>query len=278
MFVCQTVDVVLLQKHMIDNHFHPINWGVKPILFHVGNISITSYSFFVSLGLVVGVIIYFYNSKKQKSLNDNGIFIALGSLLGGIFGAKILEWILNYRLFFANINNVGILFSGRTIVGGLIGGVIGAVITKKILGVKEKRGNIFAPAVAMGVAIGRLGCFFTGCCYGKSTNLPWGVDFGDHIPRHPTQIYESLFMLLMFFYLEKIKNRKDIRPGQLFKILMISYFVFRFLIEFIRVEPVVFVGLTAFQIISIGVIIYLIRSDIKNFFINLLKKYYGKSK
>ena len=263
MFVCQTAVAVLLQKNMIDDHYHPlVNWGIRPILFNIGNIGITSYSFFVLLGLIVGLIVYFYESKKHKSLNDNGIFIVFGALVGGVLGAKILDLIINYQFIIEHVNNPESFLSGRTIVGGLIGGTIGAILTKKLLGVKEKRGNYFAPAIALGVAIGRLGCFFTGCCYGKPTTLPWGVDFGDHILRHPTQIYESLFMLLMFFYLEKIKNRKDIKPGQLFKILMISYFIFRFFIEFIRVEPVIFAGLTVFQIISVGVIIYLVRYDV----------------
>jgi phosphatidylglycerol---prolipoprotein diacylglyceryl transferase len=249
---------------MLDDHFYPSNWGVRPVLFHLGKIAVPSYSFFVLLGLAVGAAIYFYEAKKQKSLGENGFLIAIGSLTGGVLGAKILELIINYKLVMANISNWEVIASGRTIVGGLIGGTIGAVLTKKILGIKEKRGNLFAPAVAMGVAIGRLGCFFRGCCYGQPTDLPWGVNFGDDIPRHPTQLYESLFMLAMFVYLEKVKNKENIKPGQLFKTLMISYFVFRFFIEFIRVEPVVFAGLTLFQIISIGVIIYLVRGNIIN--------------
>lgn len=258
---------------MIDDHFYPNDsWGIRPILFHIGNINIPSYSFFVFLGLIVGLLVYFYESRRKKSLNDNGIFVAVGALVGGVLGAKILEFIINYKFVFENINNIGALLSGRTIVGGLIGGTIGVILTKKFLGIKEKRGNLFAPAIAIGVAIGRLGCFFRGCCYGKATTLPWGVDFGDHISRHPTQIYESLFMLFMFIYLERIKDREDIRPGQLFKLLMVSYFTFRFLVEFIRVEPVIFAGLTVFQIISIGVILYLVRDNIKNLFINLINK------
>jgi phosphatidylglycerol---prolipoprotein diacylglyceryl transferase len=259
---------------MLDSHIYPADWGIRPILFHIGSFEIQSYSFFVLLGLIVGTAIYFYESKRQKSLSENGFFIAVGSLAGGVLGAKILEWIINYKFVISKISNFEILFSGRTIVGGLIGGTIGAILTKKFLGVKEKRGNFFAPAIAMGVAIGRLGCFFRGCCYGKQTSLPWGVNFGDNIPRHPTQLYEALFLLLMFMYLEKIKDHKDIKPGQLFKLLMIAYFTFRFFVEFVRVEPMAFSGLSAFQIISIGAIIYLVRNNI----INLISrpKTYGR--
>lgn len=259
---------------MIDDHFHPENWGIKPILFHIKNFEVPSYSFFVLLGLLVGIAVYFYEAKRKKSLNENGFFIAVGSLAGGILGSKILQWAIDYKYIISHFSNLEILFSGRTIIGGLIGGTIGAILTKKALGIKEKRGNLFAPAVAIGVAIGRLGCFFRGCCYGKQTILPWGVNFGDGILRHPAQIYESLFMFAMFIYLEKIKDRENIKPGQLFKILMISYFVFRFFIEFIRVEPVFFSGLTVFQIISIGAIIYLTRDNIMNLILKV--KSYGK--
>lgn len=260
---------------MVDSHLHPADWGIMPILFHINNLALSSYTFFVFLGLVVGIIVYFYESRKQKKLSDNGIYVAVGALVGGTIGAKVLEIAINYDFFIKNIGNPSVFISGRTIVGGLIGGTVGAILTKRILGIKEKRGNLFAPAIAIGVAIGRLGCFFVGCCYGKATNLPWGVDFGDHIPRHPTQIYESLFMLGMFVYLEKIKNRSDVKPGQLFKLLMVSYFTFRFVIEFIRVEPVTLAGLTTFQFISVVVILYLVKNNVVVTFIKV-KKYVSR--
>ena len=258
---------------MIDDHYYPLNWGIKPILFQIGNLGVPAYAFFVLLGLMVGLAVYFYEARRQKVLSENGFFIVVGSLLGGIVGARVLQALVDYSYFFYHFSGWEILFSGRTIIGCLIGGTLGAILTKKILGINEKRGNLFAPAIAIGVAIGRLGCFFRGCCYGQPTNLPWGVNFGDGIMRHPTQIYESLFMLAMFIYLERIKNNKDIKPGQLFKILMISYFVFRFFMEFIRVERLAFAGLTFFQIICLFVIIYLIRDNIRHFVKNNFKIY-----
>jgi len=251
-------------------NYHAINGGIKPVLLHWGGVVITSYAFFVFFGLLAGGIVYYFEAKKKGSLNENSFLIAFGSLAGGILGAKLLEWSINFNLVINHIANLDYILSGRTIVGGLIGGVIGSNITKKILRIKEKKGNLFAPAVALGVAVGRIGCFFYGCCYGKETFLPWGVNFGDGVLRHPTQIYESFFMLGMFFYLEKIKSRPNLKPGELFKILMISYFIFRFFIEFIRVEKIAFFGLTVFQIISMGAIIYLIKDNIVQF---INKKY-----
>lgn len=247
---------------MIDNHFYPDNWGIRPILFHVDNFGISAYSFFVLLGLLVGILVYYLEAKRQKKLSENGSLIVFGALAGGIVGSKILQWIIDYPYFSNYFSNWNFLTSGRTIIGGLIGGMLGSRITKKKLNINEKRGNLFAPSIAIGVAIGRLGCFFRGCCFGKPTSLLWGVNFGDNILRHPTQIYESIFMVMMFIYLEKIKTNKNVKPGQLFKILMIAYFVFRFFVEFLRTNVIIFAGLTMFQIISIIAIIFLVKDNI----------------
>ena len=252
---------------MIDSHLHPENWGIKPTLFQIGNFEVHSYSFFIVLALVVGVLIYFHEARKNKTLSENTFYIFIAALVGGVLGAKIPIWILNYKLIISSFPNLSILLSGRTITGGLIGGTLGVLFIKKILKIKGKRGNLFAPAIAIGVAIGRIGCFLRGCCYGKETILPWGVNFGDGILRHPTQIYESIFMFGMFFYIIYRKN-KNPKPGELFKILMIAYFTFRFFIEFIRVEQVIFLGLTLFQLISIAAVIYFSRESLKSFINN----------
>lgn len=261
---------------MANLSIYSADWGIQPVLFHVGSFDVQAYPFFVCLGLIVGAAVYFYEARRKGTMNENGFMIAVGSLLGAAIGAKVFEWLINYQFIIEHLSQPELLLSGRTITGGLIGGTIGAILAKKMLGIKEKRGNLFAPAVAIGVAIGRLGCFFRGCCYGKPTDLPWGVNFGDGVLRHPTQIYESLFMFVMFIYLERIKDRPYIKPGALFKRLMISYFVFRFFIEFIRVEPILVYGLTVFQVISIAVILYLTRQDIKRLFDKL--KIYVRNK
>jgi phosphatidylglycerol---prolipoprotein diacylglyceryl transferase len=234
----------------------PADWGVRPVLFHIFGLGVPAYSFFAAAGLAAGAAIYFHEAKRQKNLTEEGFFIFIGALAGGALGAKFLELAINYKYFLAH-PSMEALYSGRTIIGGLIGGTLGAMATKKLRGINERRGNLFAPAVAAGVAIGRLGCFCRGCCYGKPTGLPWGTDFGDHIARHPAQLYEAAFMALMFLYLEKVKDGPGIKPGELFGRMALGYFIFRFFIEFVRAEPPALAGLTVFQIISIGAIIYL---------------------
>ena len=240
---------------MIDFHIYPHNldWGIKPILFKIGIFLVFSYQFFIILGLTVGFFIYFYLKKEAGySRDENSIYILAGGLLGGFSGAILTEIILNFKIFIKNWQVF--VISGRTITGGILGGMLGVFIVKKIMGIKEKMGNLFAPAIAIGIAIGRLGCFFRGCCYGIRCHCLWAVDFGDGVYRHPTQIYESIFMFAMFLFLWFY--RKKAKPGELFYLLGTGYFAFRFLIEFIRVNPKLGF-LTEFQWISIiGLIIF----------------------
>ena len=222
---------------------------------------LTAYTFFITLGIAVGIVVYFLEAKKTHQANENSFWIVIGAFIGSTIGAKLLEFLLNIDRVHSGNDLLVFLISGRTIVGGLIGGTLGVWITKKVAGIKAKRGNLFAPAIALGVAVGRFGCFFNGCCYGKPTTLPWGVNFGDGILRHPTQLYESAFMLLMFFVLKFGFRNREIQPGFLFNFLILAYFIYRFLSEFIREERVAFFHLTYFQLISIVVILYLLFAD-----------------
>lgn len=240
---------------MIDDHYYPANWGVRPVLFHIGSFGVPSYEFFVTLALVVGILVYLWEARNKRTMNENTFFIAVAAIIGGTIGAKIPLWIYYFPKIIATFPDPTYILVGRTITGGLIGGYLGVVLVKRKLGITERRGNLFAPAIALGVAIGRIGCFLRGCCYGVDTSLPWGVDFGDGIPRHPTQLYEAGFMLLLFGYLQYAK-RKGPEPGQLFVLLIKAYFSYRFLSEFIRVHPSYW-GLTFFQWLSLAVLIWL---------------------
>lgn len=121
----------------------------------------------------------------------------LGALFGGVLGSKLPMIILYWREMLDALPDFRLLISSRSIVGGLAGGAAGVFLVKKWLGISGRRGNLFVPGIAAGVAIGRLGCFLRGCCFGKPTDMRWGVDFGDGILRHPTQIYEALFMVVV---------------------------------------------------------------------------------
>ncbi len=243
---------------MLDEHVAPAGWGIRPVLFSVNGVEVPAYGFFVGSALIVGALVYWLEARKNKQADENGFYLAIAGLLGGAIGAKLLEWLINYDFVIKHFFDPRTFLYGRTIVGGLIGGTIAVLAVKKKMKIGRRMGNAFAPAIALGVAIGRIGCFLAGCCFGKATNMDWGVDFGDGVLRYPTQLFESAFMLAMFFYLKNKAKKPDVKPGQLFTELMLAYFSFRFLLEFIKAEPVTFAGLTIFQYISIVVIIYLV--------------------
>ena len=176
--------------------------------------------------------------------------IALGAFCGAMIGAKLPFLLSDWE---GLSSGRAWLENGKTIVFGMVGGYFGVELAKAILHIRVKTGDSFAVPVAAAVAVGRLACFVGGCCYGTATKLPWGVDFGDGVRRHPTQLYESAFHLAAAVGLYVLKERGVLR-GQLIKLYIIAYLVYRFLTEFIRPEPVLALGLSGYQWACLGLV------------------------
>jgi phosphatidylglycerol---prolipoprotein diacylglyceryl transferase len=209
-----------------------------------------SYPLIMIASVTVAVVL---SRRGQAALGLSGrerVGVALGAFCGAMIGAKLpfvlSDWdgLLSGRAWLDN---------GKTIVFGLVGGYFGVELAKALLGIRVKTGDSFAVPVAAAVAIGRLACFVAGCCYGTVTTLPWGIDFGDGHRRHPTQLYESAFHLAAALALAWLQRRGLLR-GQLIKLYIISYLMYRFLTEFIRPEPVLALGLTGYQWACMGLV------------------------
>jgi len=210
-------------------------------------LGIPAYTFFVTLGIIAGLVYYFVDLKRRGQVSEGAVKIVFAALVCGVIGSKI-------PLIFEGHSRIEILY-GKSIVGGLLGGMFGVIIIKKIAGIKLKLGNVIAPSVALGLAIGRFGCFFNGCCYGKVAS--WGFDFGDGLLRLPTQLFESAFHLTAFVLLIYFKNKVK-TAGILFKLYLLVYFIFRFIMEFIRENPIIWGRMTIYQIICGLGLIYII--------------------
>ncbi len=178
--------------------------------------------------------------------------MGLAAFIGGVLGAKLPFVFVRGADWFGS----AWLMDGKTVTTGLIGAYIGVELAKLFLGVRVKTGDAFALPLALALAVGRWGCLFNGCCHGTPTDLPWGVDFGDGIRRHPTQIYESLFHLSMALLLIQMIRHGWLRNQRL-KLYLICYGIYRFLTEFIRPEPVYAVGLTYFQWVAVVMVVAL---------------------
>ena len=172
-------------------------------------------------------------------------FIGLGAFCGAMIGAKLPFVLSDWD---GLVSGMAWFSNGKTILCGLVGGYFGVELAKWLLGVRIKTGDSFAVPVAAAVGIGRLGCFHAGCCYGTETSLPWGVVFPnvDSLARHPAQLYESAFHLSMAVVLFELQRHGMFR-GQLIKLYILSYLIYRFFTELIRPEARYAGGLTGYQ-------------------------------
>jgi prolipoprotein diacylglyceryltransferase len=204
---------------------------------------------FESLGYAGGYA--WYRRARARSgdfLGDGQRWLVIAAAaIGALLGSRILgllEQAPAIKLTWQSI----VLPGGKTIVGGLLGGWIGVEIVKRLRGIRSRTGDLFVVPLCLGIAIGRIGCFLAGLpddTYGTATNLPWGVDFGDGIPRHPTQLYEVLFLALLAFALDRY-NRHPHPEGATFRIFLAAYLAWRLLIDFIKPQPLVY-GLNLIQ-------------------------------
>lgn len=215
--------------------------------------------FFESLAYIVALGLLMRNVRRDSISKSNRTSIMVGGMVGALIGAKLLVVLQHLDFIWQHPQSIIlILLQAKTMVGGLLGGVIGVEITKKMIGVTQSTGDAFVYPLIVGTAIGRIGCFLTGLddhTYGILTTLPWGVDFGDGIYRHPTQLYEILFLVILLLFLH-FRSRYQYQSGQLFRFYLISYLSFRFLIDFIKPDFHPFLGLSAIQVACLIAILY----------------------
>jgi phosphatidylglycerol:prolipoprotein diacylglycerol transferase len=246
---------------------------VYPQLLHFGRFFLPTYGLLVATGVLLGLWISVRNSAKQGIDPDKAWNFGILVVLCGIVGAKALYIINDWSQYAdhpADIFTIDTLQAGGVFSGGLIAAFIAAVwyIRRHHLPALAIC-DAFAPGLALGHAIGRVGCFAAGCCFGKPTAHWWGVTFHSEIahrisdtplnvPLQPTQLFESAVELANFFLLMWMFKRKKF-DGQVFGAYLILYGVARFFLEFLRGDPgrgIVFGGLmTGTQLISIGLVI-----------------------
>ncbi|MDD2798923.1 MAG: prolipoprotein diacylglyceryl transferase [Bacteroidales bacterium] len=212
---------------------------------------------------------------RDRISNSNRISIILGAIIGALIGSRLIGFLENPT---DNINLEIIvqLLNAKSIMGGLFGGLIGVEIAKKLIGENHSSGDLFTFPIIVGIFIGRIGCFLSGIrefTYGSTTNFIFGMDLGDGKLRHPISLYEIVFLVLLFVTLYRIKNLSEREDGLIFKLFMISYFGFRFCIEFIKPNAFFFLGLSSIQWLCLLCWMYYIKT-IKNLFKNAYKRIY----
>lgn len=223
-----------------------------PINLVIGNAVIPSHLILEFLAYTIAIIYYIKlrNKKGDKLILDNRFSIILGGAIGALIFAKILGALENIDVF---LNDPSFIYfiQSKTVVGGIIGAIIGVEITKKIIKEKYSSGDLFTFPLIVGMIIGRIGCFLTGVSdktVGIVSNSFLAFDQGDGLPRYPTALFEIVFLVVLFFTLKFIDKKIKLKDGNLFKLFIITYMLFRFAIEFIKPMTPIFLGLSAIQI------------------------------
>lgn len=224
-----------------------------PEICHIGPFTIYSYGLMLVLAFFICAYLACLQAKKEN-YNPEVIFNLLFLIfISGIIGARLFYVFNNLSFYFSNpLEIIMLQHGGMSWFGGVILGSATAIlfIKKNKLKVLEVL-DLVVPFIALGQAIGRIGCLLNGCCFGKPSGFGLYFKVFDQV-LIPTQLYSSLLLLLIFFLLRSIQNRKHF-PGQVLRAYLLLYPIKRFFIEYLRNDnPRIFFGLTIFQILSLA--------------------------
>jgi phosphatidylglycerol:prolipoprotein diacylglycerol transferase len=243
-----------------------------PEIFRIGSFPINTYGVFLALAFLCAILITVRLARRDGLPSEKIYDLSLWMLLAALVGSKILMLFTEpeYRDHPLRLVSLDFLRSGGVFYGGLLGAVLaGYLLMKRYQLPWWKTADACAPGIAIGNFFGRQGCFAAGCCWGKPTTLPWGVKFTElgheitGVPTdtylHPTQLYESFAMLLVFLFLLWLHKHKRF-SGQVILAYALLYSIIRFAIEFVRDDPrgdvlglTTLTGLSTSQLISIVV-------------------------
>jgi len=241
-----------------------------PEIFHIGSFPINTYGVFLAIAFLCAILVAVRLAARDGLPRERIYDLSLWMLLGGLIGSKILMLFTEpeYRDHPLQLLSLDFLRSGGVFYGGLIGAVLtGYFLMKRYKLPWWKTADACAPGIAIGNFFGRQGCFAAGCCWGKPTSLPWGVKFTElghqitgvptDVYLHPTQLYESFAMLVVFLFLLWMHRRKRFN-GQVILLYALVYSIVRFSIEFVRDDPrgdifglTTLTGLSTSQMISL---------------------------
>ncbi len=230
-----------------------------PVLFRIGPLEVGTHDFFVLAGVAVAIAVLATRSTGHADRSPLAYLVAGGLLSGAIVAKLGTGW--QYLVAAESPSLVGVwLHGGQSVLGGLAGAYAGVLVTKRLINYEGSTGDWFAPAVAAGIAVGRIGCFLTEQI-GTTTSMPWGISLEPQLaaampycpscaaglPMHPSFLYEIAFHAIAFLVLIR-KSGSIGRPGDSFKLYLVAYALFRFGVEFVRDNPELAWGLSGSQL------------------------------
>jgi phosphatidylglycerol:prolipoprotein diacylglycerol transferase len=207
----------------------------------------TAYALLMAAGMLIGAVFWYRRSKGQSDL----LLIYLGALMGGFAGAKAAYLLAEGWLEWQQPDLWLRWATGKSVLGGLLGAYAGVELTKHLTGHKQSTGDAFAMIVPLGILLGRIGCYLNGCCLGTPFAGVFAVRDIHGINRWPAPFVEGLFQVVMLVIFAQLQRRGLLRE-RLFFLYLAAYGLFRFLHEFMRDTPKVWLGLSGYQIIALG--------------------------
>jgi phosphatidylglycerol:prolipoprotein diacylglycerol transferase len=254
---------------------------MRPILFHIGSYGVHSYGVLLMLAIVFSVWRAYSHARSRKAAApaypiapDDVLDVTLWIVAGIVIGARVLFVAVDWGEYKGHLADIFKVWNGGlSFHGGFIG-----VILALILFARSRRipfltlGDLIAPSAMLGYAIGRVGCFFNGCCYGSPTSMPWGVRFHDDgiltPPSHPTQLYSTALSLVFFGILLGVEKRQKF-AGQIAFLYVLFSAIERFIMEIWRADvtsTVIALGMTDVQwlcitmaVVAVSVLVWLRR-------------------
>jgi prolipoprotein diacylglyceryltransferase len=233
-----------------------------PYYFHIFHHNLHPHLVMEIIAYSCGFQLYLHTRKRWPRAKvdlEQNLWIIVGAIFGALWGSKTLAWLESAPDYWKYRFDPAVLLAGKTIVGGLLGGWIGVEIAKRAQHIRHSTGDAFVFPLILGMAIGRVGCFLTGVAdhtHGNISNLPWAIDMGDGHRRHPTQLYDIVFLALLALALG-IYARRPYANGRLFRYFLLGYVLWRFAVEFIKPRYTYF-GLSAIQMACAIATIWLI--------------------
>lgn len=234
---------------------------VHPVLLKLGPFTLRSYGVMIALGILVGMIWAKREFKRRRLPDDLFYDLTVAAIALGVLGARLMYVALNWQIYQTNLVSIPMIWAdgGLSFHGSILGGILaGWWLCRRYKVSFWQVADAVAPALAIGHFFGRIGCFLNGCCYGIPTTMPWGISFHnpalsiETLPSHPTQLYEAVGLLVLFFLLAKY-SRQTPYDGAAFIWWVIFYSVLRFVVEFWRAGATANVvkGLTEAQWLSL---------------------------
>jgi prolipoprotein diacylglyceryltransferase len=232
-----------------------------PVSIHLGKVDIPLHVITETLGIFIGFRYFMWLRKKQSDVieTNNRIWILIGAIFGSVIGSRLIGGLEDITALQKSTNTFMYFYQNKTVLGGFLFGVWGVELVKLCIGEKKASGDIFVYPILLALIIGRIGCFSMGVfeeTYGTASTLPWAMNLGDGLLRHPVALYEILFLLILWIAIYQFEKKYALANGARFKIFMMAYLCFRFILDFIKPHYTFNIGLSTIQITCVVGLMY----------------------